>query len=120
MLDKKKKEKYALELQKLKGLRAINRILKKGDMENALLASSAKETEQAGNENVIDSMLTELNKNDKKQEQELEIVERLTTMGRQGAKVTTTKRTSVKKAGNKVKVKRKIHAVKSKGKKKRR
>lgn len=118
MLDKKKKEKYALELQKLKGLRAINRILKKGDMENALLASSAKETEQAGNENVIDSMLTELNKNDKKAEQELELVERLTTVGRQGTRVTTTKRTSVKRTGKKVSVKRKLHAVK--GKKKRR
>jgi hypothetical protein len=73
----KKNSKYAAELAKIKELRALDAILKKGDIENALLSNSAKDSEPIS-DNVIDAILNSADAG-KTGERDLKIIERLTT-----------------------------------------
>lgn len=92
----RKRDKYAAELAKIKEFRALDTILKKGDIENALLTNTAKESEPVS-ENVIDSILNSVNKG-KVGERDLELIEKLTTKTKR-----TTKAPGTKKAGHKAK-----------------
>lgn len=58
-------------------MRDLNRILKAGDVENALLSNSAKDSETM-NDNVLDTLLDNANNMDRKYEKGLDIIERLT------------------------------------------
>lgn len=73
----KKGGKYAAELAKIKELKALDTILKKGDIENALLTNAAKESEPVS-ENVIDAILNSAEKG-KIGERDMELIEKLTT-----------------------------------------
>jgi hypothetical protein len=73
----KKKGKYAAELAKIKELSVLEGILKKGDVENALLTNSAKESEPVS-ENVIDAILSSVDKG-KIGEKDMALIEKLTT-----------------------------------------
>ena len=73
----KKRGKYAAELARIKELSTLEMILKKGDVENALLTNSAKESEPVS-ENVIDSMLNSVEKG-KVGEKDMALIEKLTT-----------------------------------------
>ena len=53
---KEKKGKYSRELEQLKMLKSINSMLKSSDMENALLANSAKDSETMP-DSMVDDML---------------------------------------------------------------
>jgi hypothetical protein len=59
VVQKGKKDKYARELEKIKEMRALNNMLTKSDVENALLSSGAKDSEPV-DENVADAMLDKL------------------------------------------------------------
>ncbi len=73
----KKRGKYAAELAKIKELSTLESIIKKGDVENALLTNSAKESEPVS-ENVIDSILSSVDKG-KIGEKDMALIEKLTT-----------------------------------------
>ena len=73
----KKRGKYAAELARIKELSTLEMILKKGDVENALLTNSAKESEPVS-ENVIDSILNSVEKG-KVGEKDMALIESLTT-----------------------------------------
>lgn len=73
----RKGNKYAAELAKIKEFRELSAILKKGDVENALLTNTSKDSEPVS-ENVIDSMLDSVSKG-KVGEKDLELIEKLTT-----------------------------------------
>ena len=73
----KKGGKYDAELAKIKELSALENILKKGDVENALLTNSAKESEPVS-ENVIDAILSSVDKG-KIGEKDMALIEKLTT-----------------------------------------
>ncbi len=75
-----KRAKYSKEVEKIKGLRDLNRILKAGDVENALLSNSAKDSETL-NDNVLDSMLSKADSYDQGNERGLDTIERLTSAG---------------------------------------
>ncbi|HVC58482.1 MAG TPA: hypothetical protein VND15_03340 [Candidatus Acidoferrales bacterium] len=111
-----KKSKYAHEMQRIKDLSALNRVLKKGDIENALLSNATKDSETIS-DNVIDNMLDQVEKG-KNNQRDLEIVERLTSETK-GGRVTKKTNVRIKKVGKKVKVQRKVHMKKTqkKGKK---
>ncbi len=59
VVQKGKRGKYARELEKIKEMHALNNILAKGDVENALLSSGAKDSEPV-DENVADAILDKL------------------------------------------------------------
>ncbi len=67
------KGKYAVELERLRELNAINEVLKKSDIENAALTNTSKDSETV-NDNVLDNMLDQLNVN-KNSGRDLSIVE---------------------------------------------
>jgi hypothetical protein len=73
----KKRGKYTAELAKIKELSALESILKKGDVENALLTNSAKESEPVS-EGVIDAILSSVDKG-KVGEKDMALIEKLTT-----------------------------------------
>jgi hypothetical protein len=73
----KKGGKYAAELAKIKEMKALDTILKKGDIENAMLTNSSKESEPVS-DNVIDAILSAADKG-KLGERDLEVIEKLTT-----------------------------------------
>lgn len=55
-MGKKEKGKYSRELEQIKMLKSINSMLKSSDMENALLANSAKDSETMP-DSMVDDML---------------------------------------------------------------
>jgi hypothetical protein len=73
----KKGGKYAAELAKIKEMKALDTILKKGDIENAMLTNSSKESEPVS-DNVIDAILSASDKG-KLGEHDLGVIEKLTT-----------------------------------------
>jgi hypothetical protein len=73
----KKSKKYAAELAKIKEFKILDSILKKGDVENALLSNTSKESEPVS-ETVIDSMLESVERG-KGGERDMELIEKLTT-----------------------------------------
>jgi hypothetical protein len=73
----KKGGKYAAELAKIKEMKALDTILKKGDIENAMLTNSSKESEPVS-DNVIDAILSAADKG-KLGERDLGVIEKLTT-----------------------------------------
>jgi len=73
----KKSGKYAAELAKIKEMKTLDTILKKGDIENALLTNAAKESETIS-DNVVDAILNSAEKG-KVGERDMGIIEKLTT-----------------------------------------
>ena len=76
MVQHGKRGKYARELEKIKQMRALNNMLSKGDIENALLSSGSKESEHS-NDNVVDSILDRLQQSEKSGK-DIELVDKLT------------------------------------------
>lgn len=105
-----KKSKYALEMQRIKDLSALNRVLKKGDIENALLSNATKDSETIS-DNVIDSMLDQVEKG-KTNQRDIEVVERL-TKETGTARMSKRKTTRIRKVGKKIRVQRKVHIKKT-------
>jgi|HubBroStandDraft_3_1064219.scaffolds.fasta_scaffold181188_2 hypothetical protein len=106
-----KKAKYSKEVEEIKRLKDLSRILKAGDVENALLSNSSKDSETL-NDNVLDKLLDNANsyetpRNDKG----LEVIERLTTSSG-GSRVVRQRNVKISRAKGKIKLKRKIHIVK--------
>jgi len=83
MAQEGKRGKYARELEKIRQMRALNNMLAKGDVENALLSGGAKESEPAS-DNVVDSMLDRLQQKEKGS-RDVELVEKLTESVKPGA-----------------------------------
>lgn len=103
-----RRAKYSKEVEEIKRMRDLNRILKAGDLENALLSNSAKDSETL-NDNVLDSLLSKANSQDQGNERGLEMIERLTTSG--GGRVTK-KSMTIRRAKGKVKIRRSFHMKK--------
>lgn len=76
MKSKAGKGKYANELERLRELSAIKEVLKKGDIENAALTNTSKDSEIVS-DSTIDNMLNQL-QIDKNSNKDLEIIESLT------------------------------------------
>ncbi|MFI5412602.1 MAG: hypothetical protein ACHQX1_01800 [Candidatus Micrarchaeales archaeon] len=113
------KAKYSKEVEEIKRLKDLNRILKAGDVENALLSNSSKDSETL-NDNVLDKLLDKANTYETAgNDRGLEMIERLTTVSG-GARVMKQKNVKVVRSKGKVKVKRKIHMVKRAASKKKR
>jgi hypothetical protein len=74
-----KRGKYARELEKIKQMSALNNMLSKGDIENALLSSGSKDSEPV-NDNVVDSILDRLQQSEKSGK-DMELVDKLTEGG---------------------------------------
>lgn len=109
-----KRKKYASEVEKIKKLRTLDSILKRSDVESALLANAAKDSEPV-RENLVDNILSELAM-EKDGERNLERLEKM-TIGRKGTKISKERRIKVRRKGKRVKVKRKLHLIKKKTKK---
>jgi hypothetical protein len=83
MAQQDKRGKYARELEKIKKMRALNNMLSKGDIENALLASGSKESEHT-DDNLVDSMLDRVQQKERSGK-DMEMVDKLTEIStRQG------------------------------------
>ncbi len=76
MAQKDKKGKYARELEKIKQMRALNNMLIKGDVENALLSGGTKDTDPVS-DNVADALLNNLQQKEKNGK-DIELVDELT------------------------------------------
>ncbi len=119
-----KKARYSKEVEEIKRMKDLNRILKAGDVENALLSNSSKDSETL-NDNVLDKLLDRANTYETSgNDRGLEVIERLTT-GSGSRQVTTQRNVKITRAKGKMKIKRKIHMAKrpkgkSSSKKKRR
>ncbi len=112
-----KKGKYAGELEKLKKLNAIKEVLKKSDIENAALTNTSKDSETVS-DGVIDNMLNQLNL-DKNSNRDLEIIESLSSQGRNGTSMAKSRHVKIRHTGKGIKIKRKVHLIKrAKAKKK--
>jgi hypothetical protein len=105
-----RKAKYSKEIEEIKRMNDLGRILKAGDLENALLSNSAKDSETM-NDSVLDSLLSKADAYDQGNQKGLEVIERLTT---RGAGVTRQKRVEIRRVKGKVKVRRSFHIVKRK------
>ncbi len=108
---KPKKAKFTKEVEEIRRLRDISRILKAGDVENALLSNAAKETETM-NDNVLDKLLANADIEQHGGGKGLEIIERLTTSAAGGGRVMREKKVQVKKRHGKVTVTKLLHSVK--------
>lgn len=106
----KAKGKYATELERLRALNAIKEVLKKGDIENAALTNTSKDSETVS-DNVIENMLNQLNLN-KNSAKDFEIVESLTSASGNGTRITKSTTTKIRSAKGKIKAKSKVHMVK--------
>ncbi len=111
------KSKFTKEVEEIKRLKDLNKILVAGDMENALLSNSAKDSETM-NDNVLDQLLARADAGERGSERGLEVIERLTTSSPAG-KTVTERKVKVRAAGGKIKSKKSIH-VKKAAKKRRR
>lgn len=107
-----KKARLSKEVEEIKRLKDINKILKIGDLENALLSNAAKDSESL-NDNVLDSLLQGAGA-EKTNDKGLEVLQRLITKTG-GAEVLREKRVKVSRSRGKIKVKRVLHMVKRKG-----
>ncbi len=113
-----KKAKYSKEVEEIKRLRDLNMILKAGDVENALLSNSAKDSETL-NDNVLDSLMSKADSYETgKSDRGLEIIEKLTTNSG-STRTVKQKKMSVKRNGGRTTAKRSIHIKKAKSKKRR-
>ena len=111
--------KYSKEVEEIRRLQDLNRILKAGDLANAVLSDSAKESETMPG-NVLDSLLEQADTEERSSGRGLEIIERLTTTTGEST-ITRTKKTKVSKTGKgQVKVQRALHFVKKSRKAQRR
>lgn len=110
---KNKNGKYANELEKIRMLKSINSVLKKGDVENALLSNSARDSEIVS-DTVIEGMLDNLSSG-RNPQKDIEVVEKLTRYG-EGAEIRKSKIVKIQKRRGKIKVKRTTHIKKRKTK----
>ncbi|MDE1857374.1 MAG: hypothetical protein KGH98_04850 [Candidatus Micrarchaeota archaeon] len=85
----KSKAELKKEIEEIKRMKTLGKILQKGDMESALLSNSSKESEPIS-EDVIDSMLDNLNKGIKRENADLRLIETLTT--KNGGRATARKK----------------------------
>ncbi len=76
-----KRAKYSKEVEEIRRMRDLSRILKAGDVENALLSNSAKDSETM-NDNVLDNLLDNVNNSGRGSERSLELIENLTGSAR--------------------------------------
>lgn len=81
-----KRAKYSREVEEIRRMRDLSRILKAGDVENALLSNSAKDSETM-NDNVLDNLLENANNVNRNSERGLELIERLTVGSGAGTRV---------------------------------
>lgn len=72
-----KRKRFQEELKRIKQLSAINKVLKKGDVENAFLNNTDKETE-ISKDTAVERMLEEL-QSDKSERKDLELLDSLVT-----------------------------------------
>ena len=82
-----KRKRYQEEIRRIRQLSAINKVLKKGDVENAFLNNADKETE-ISKDTAVERMLEEL-QSDKSEGRDLQLLEGLVneeTGSRQGSK----------------------------------
>jgi hypothetical protein len=111
-----KKAKFSKEVEEIKRLRDLNRILTAGDLENALLSNSAKDSETV-NDNVLDVLLSKANSVETRgNDRGLEAIEKLTTSTAGGSRIIKQKSVKINRSKGKIKVKRSIHIKKSKPK----
>ena len=90
-----RRAKYSKEVEEIRRMRDLNKILKAGDVENALLSNSAKDSETM-NDNVLDNLLDNANNVNRSTGKGLELIERLTTGTASRARVYSTKPTPKK------------------------
>ena len=107
----KTKAEYQKEVEEIRRLQDLSRILKAGDVENALLSNSAKDSETLP-DNVLDSMLERANVEERGGEKGLELIEKL-TVGTGGYRVSKEKSIKVRKSKGKARVIRSVRATKS-------
>lgn len=112
-----KKARLSKEVEEIRRLRDLNRILKAGDFENALLSNSAKDSETL-NDNVYGALLDKADE-EGRNAGGLEVIERL-TMATGGGRITKQKNVKISRKGGKLRVSRKIHMKKKSAAKKRR
>ncbi len=96
-----KRKRFQEELKRIRQLSAINKVLKKGDVENAFLNNTDKETETS-KDTAVERMLEELQA-DKNERKDLELLDNLVN------EETSPQRSSVHAAGRRAKPGR--HAV---------
>ncbi len=104
--------KYSKEIEEIRRLRDLNSILKAGDLENALLSNSAKESEPM-NENVLDDLLQNANREERAGGRSLEEIEKLTM----GSVAGTPSKKSAGSAKAKRTAKKTMKSAKKKGRK---
>ncbi len=90
-----KKSKYSKEIEEIRRLHDLNKILKAGDLENALLASSSSDSESMS-ENVMDSLLEQAGKEAREGSKGLQVIEKLTATGSAGRRVIRERKTRMK------------------------
>ncbi|MCL4373856.1 MAG: hypothetical protein M1360_03175 [Candidatus Marsarchaeota archaeon] len=88
------KGKYAAELERIKALSDISRIIKKSDVESVLINEIERDSESARTANV-DKLLSQITEEDRRHpgEKGLEVIERLTT-GEGAVRLSKTSRSS--------------------------
>ncbi len=106
---KARRSRFSKEVEEIRRMRDLNRILKTGDMENALLSNSAKDSETM-NDNVLDTLLSNASMHRRGDDRDLEVIERLTTSISAG--ITRQKRVRVERSSRGVKMRRSLHMVK--------
>lgn len=112
--DSSKKARLSREIEEIRRLKDLNRILKAGDFENALLSNSAKDSETL-NDNVYGALLDQADE-EERGSHGLEVIERLTMASGTG-RIVKQKNVKISREKGKIKVQRKIHLVKKASKK---
>ena len=93
-----KKAQYSKEVEEIKHMRELGKILKAGDLENALLSNAAKDNEII-NDNVLDSLLEQADEGGRGGQRGLELIEQLTKHAPDGSRVVARRSTKVKRVG---------------------
>ena len=114
--DSSKRARLSREVEEIRKLRDLNKILKVGDFENALLSNSAKDSETL-NDNVYGALLDQA-ETEERNTGGLEVIERLTMATGEG-RIMKQKNVKISRKGGKLRVSRKIHMVKKPSSKKR-
>lgn len=102
-----KRTKYGREVEEIKRLGDLNKILKAGDLENALLSSAASDSEIMS-ENVMDTLLAQADKEARAGSKGLQVIAKLTETTPSGRRVIREKKV----------VRRPSRSIRSKGAKK--
>ena len=89
------KAKYNREVEEIRRLHDLNRLLKAGDLQNALLSSSSSDSEIM-NEAVVDSLLEQADREAKAGSRGLDIITKLTAVSPSGSKVIRESKTRVR------------------------